>query len=197
MNGKIRGKLHLLHMNQMQLEISFNQKQKIIPFRVDCGHSYTQISSSIAPHMGLKSHPCLLGRSILGNGQQKIDYLSPAMISILDIEAPILVKVAPDVQNVLGLDAMVIYDMDLCIGKGEFSILRKPLTIYETPFEHLKIGHIIKKLGISCSGLVPIEDLPPPEESYRRLIDNGKGMYVVDLGTSFATEMIDLNCSDS
>jgi hypothetical protein len=155
--------------------------------------------------MGLKSHPSLIGRSLIGNGQQKVDYLCPTLISILGVEAPIVVKVAPDQPNLLGLDSMFLFDMELQILKGEFTIARKPLAPKDTQFQFLDMGYILKKLGLSVSDLVAVETLPPPDESYKLLLNTGKSNCVVDLGTTFGsttvaalpkTHITDLGCSN-
>jgi hypothetical protein len=202
---KLRGKLPLINGNQLQLEIALNRKNEPIMFQADCGCSYTQTSQDKAHYFGLKSHPSLLGRSLLGDGQTKNDYLCPALISILGVEAAIVVKVAPDQPSLLGLDAMFLFDMELHIVKGQFSIAPKAIAPMDSPFHFLEMGSILKKLGIPPSDLVPVETLPPPDVSYKQLVSAGKSNCVIDLGTSFASttvarprtvQIIDLGCSN-
>ena len=52
-------------------------------------------------------------------------------------------------------------------------------------FRWLHFDTILHKLRITVNDLVPIADLPPPEESYRVLEDAGKAHFVFDLGTAF------------
>jgi len=190
MAEKIRGELLLINGKEKQLKVSFNRKEESFIFQADCGCSITQTDQDTAAHMGFKSHPSLLGRSLLGNGQIKMDYLCPTLISILGVEAPIVVKVAPDQPSLLGLDAMYLFDMELYIVKGEFAIARKALSPMETSFKFINMGAFLNKLGIHASDLVPVQSLPPPDESFKQLVNAGKANYVLDLGTSFATTVV-------
>jgi len=201
---KLRGKMPLINGNSMHISVNFNRMEEPFFVQVDCGSSYTQTSTALAVHMGLKSHRSLLGRSAIGNGQQKVDYLCPTLVSLLGVEAPLVVKVAPDQLSLLGLDAMFMFDMELFIMKGEFSVARKALSARDVQFQFLDMGAILKKLGIPYSELVPVESLPPPDESYKELVHTGKSNCVLDLGTTFGSttilfprvsDIVDLGCS--
>ena len=111
---------------------------------------------------------------------QKIEYLCPTSISILGVEFPIVVKVAPSQPSLLGLDAMYLSNMELDFLKREFVIAHMPLKDFQ--FKFLDMTSLLSRFKISSSDLVPIESLPPPQESYKELVNSGNSNLVVDLG---------------
>ncbi len=149
-----------------------------------------QISFELAVALGLKSHPKLVGRSSLADGSAKVDYLCLTTVSILGIEAPLVVKVAPNQPNLFGLDGMFLFDMDLRTVKREFSISQTPTNLDLVPFRWLRHPALLKSLEISPEDLVPVKDLPPPDLAYKALIDAGQSARVLDLGTASASPWI-------
>jgi hypothetical protein len=148
------------------------------------------VNLALATNAGLKGHRLLIGRSALANGELKLDYLCPALISVLGVDVPLVVKVSPEQQNLLGLDAMFLLDMELHIVKGEFSIVPKPLSPKETQFQFIDIPGYLKKLNLTSTDLIPVEDLPPIKEVYLELVNAGKTGFVIDLGATFSSTII-------
>lgn len=92
-------------------------------------------------------------------------------------------QVAPDQPNCLGLDSMFLLDMELHILKGEIYNCTETSHTKDALFRFFDIAGILRKFGLPDSDLVPVEDLPPPEESHKLLPNTRKSNYVVDLGT--------------
>jgi len=182
-NDKLRGELSLANGNVF-LKTCLGDNKEIVNFQVDSGSSYTQIDQALAAVLGFRGHPNLIGRSVIGNGQMKVDYLCQTTISVLGVEAPLVVKVAPNQPNLLGLDAMFLFDMELHFVKGEFQIGHKITP--RSMFRFLDMVSMLKNLNLSHSDLVPINTLPPPEVSYKVLVDAAKTNCVIDVGTSFS-----------
>ena len=86
----------------------------------------------------------------------------------------------------LGLDAMYLFDMELHFVRGEFQIHRKIMAPNSTQFRFLDMASLLKKVKLSDSDLVPVGSLPPPEESFKELVNAGKTNCVIDLDTSFS-----------
>ncbi len=156
--------------------------------------------------LGLRGHSKLIGHSAIGNGATKHDYLCVAKMSILGIETSLVVKVSPNQPNLLGLDAMLLYDMQISPLQKKFTMCPNPvdMSLIRLEFRWLDFGLLLQQLDITPSDLVPMGDLPPPEKTYQTLVIEGKANCVIDLGTSYLSpgwvqpkrqHIYDLGCS--
>lgn len=136
--------------------------------------------------LGLMSHERLIGKSALANGDEKHDYLCLTTMTLSGVQASLVVKVAPNQPNLLGLDAIVLFDMDMHPASKKYSIAQQPLDRSVIPYRWLHFENILKQLQITNKDLVPLQRLPPPDDSYKVLISAGKSHYVLDLGTAFS-----------
>jgi len=152
-------------------------------FRTGC--SYTQTSIQHAVAAGLKAHPRLIGRSRLANGTMKSDYLCETAATLMDVDFPLVVKVGREQPCLLGLDAMILLSMHLQLAEVSFSISTTPA--YSPVFRFLKFEELLHHLQITRADLVPIQELPPPHEAYKRMVAAGTSQAVFDLGTPFFT----------
>jgi len=156
-----------------------------IPFLLDTGASYTQLNFEKAKELGLVSHHKLLGRSSIGDGRVKYDYLSRVTLSILGHDVPLVVKVAPNQPVLLGVDAMHAFGMDLLLSKLQFSSNRSPAP--SVAFNHLDYNVLLHQNGITEEQLSSLDTLPLPAVSAQRMLaDTGSAHSVLDLGTTFS-----------
>lgn len=163
-----------------------------------------QIDSDTAAALGLLSHTTLVAPA---NGELKIDYLCAATIQILGVEASLVLKVSPgQPSNVLGLDAMFVFGVEVNMLALQFSIAEAPLPIpmVAAKFRWLHWDAILHSRHLTLADLVPIADLPPPADSFRELVNVGKPNLIINLGTARPsgtlprcawTSMIDLGTS--
>jgi len=177
-------KLSLYNGKQLLISASMNKNNKLIQFQLDTGCTYTQISLELAKELGLKSHKKIIGKSAIGNGQEKYDYLCETTIKINNIEKIIVVKVSPSQPFLLGLDVMFLFDMHIFIIKQEYSITKD--INYQIPpsFHSLNFSSIMKSLKLTNDDLITVTDLPTPEQAYSELLNAGKSNFVFDLGIS-------------
>jgi len=193
-----QGKLTLGN-NSLFIPVQFNRKSTQ-SIQLDTGCSITQFSLDFAKELGLKSHPKLIGRSTIGNGEMKYDYLCLTIISILDLEATLLVKIAENQPYLLGLDAICKFGMDINVRDLSFRI-ENPLPKISYGFNFINFFELMKKLKLSNNDLIEVDQLPPIDESVKQLQSLGQSNLVIDLGTSFTTvhqttpSFIDLGCT--
>eukprot|EP01124_Arcella_intermedia_P010487 TRINITY_DN16995_c0_g1_i2.p1 TRINITY_DN16995_c0_g1~~TRINITY_DN16995_c0_g1_i2.p1 ORF type:complete len:213 (-),score=26.82 TRINITY_DN16995_c0_g1_i2:86-724(-) len=173
----------------LSLVALLNNRPEGILFHVDSGTPYSQIDSHLARCVGLKGHPRLLGISTLANGRQKYDYLCKASVTILGVRCSVVVRVAPDQPALLGLDVMYLLSMSLNIPRGKFQIAGCPAS--RGLFRFIDVDAFLQGEGIDEEQLVPVEGLPPPDQSYQQLVRMGKGHVAFNLGMYFGdTEKI-------
>ena len=157
--------------------------------------------------LGLTGHESLVGKSALANGDEKYDYLCPVTLTLSGVQqARLVVRVAPDQPNLLGLDALVLFDMDLHPARLEYSIrlargraraaaAHEHNIIFESdlvdppaiPYRWLHFEKMLQQRHITNKDLVPLQLLPPPDESHRMLVSTGKSHFVLDLGSASST----------
>jgi hypothetical protein len=169
----------------ISLSVQINQSLPI-NFQLNSGCSYTQLDSQRASSFGLKGHPELVGRSSSADGTFKIDYLCMANVTIQGVTRPLVIKVAPYQHPLLGLDAMWMFDMNIFTKKLQYDITSEPyLSTFEPRFRFIDLDYFFKTYSIDKCDLVPLQLLPPPQEAFKKLVDNGKINNVVDLGLTF------------
>jgi len=177
--------LILFNGKSILLTASMNKTVEVLALNVDTGNTYTQIDSSTAARLGLKSHPRLVGTSQIGDGSIKVDYLCQTTISIMDITAPLVVKVGPNQPSLLGLDAMFRFSMILNIPQLTFEIDEQVSNGDKTlQFIFINFEQLMARLQIGEDDLKPVQDLPPPQEAYKQQISAGGSNYVLDLGST-------------
>jgi hypothetical protein len=178
--------------------LSFNGKSYFVPcnlhgenatlpgvsFQVDTGCTYTQIDMHTAGKLGLLGHEKILGASALGNNNKKYDYLSAVKLSLLGNTADLVIKVAPNQPCLLGLDAMHAFGVDILISEGKYSV-----TLKQPPhfFNQFTIANILLQFGVTRDQLVPLNTLPPVEESAakrKKEMQAGTTCNILDLGTT-------------
>ena len=98
------GKITLANNNELQVSAVVWGKE--VAFHLDSGTSYSQINSHVAAVIGLKSHPKLIGVSRIGDGSTKYDFLAVVPVEVNGVGSSLVMKVAPNQPNLLGLDAM-------------------------------------------------------------------------------------------
>ena len=145
-----------------------------------------------AEALGLLGHPKLVGLSAIGNGANKYDYLCEATMRILGEETSLVVKVSPNQPNLLGLDAMLLFDMQISPLQEQFTMLANPVDkkIIKPKFRWLDFDALLGRLKVTHSDLVPVGRLLTPDESYLALVREGKSNFVIDLGTSYLTPWV-------
>ena len=133
-----------------------------------------------------------MGHSAIGNGATKHDYLCLAKMSILGVETSLVVKVSPNQPNSLGLDAMLLYDMQVSPLLKQFTMRADPvdMELIDLDFRWLDFDALLTQLNITHADLVPVHTLPTPDESYKALVQQGKANSVIDLGTSYLTNLL-------
>lgn len=143
--------------------------------------------------LGLLGHPKLLGVSLaFGYGALKHDYLCVAKLRILDVETTLVVKVSRDQPNLLGLDAMLLYDMQISPLQMQFTMRTTPVDMarIHLNFRWLDFDDLLERLDITQLDLVPVGALPTPEKAYQALVRDGKASCVIDLGTTYSTSWV-------
>ena len=69
---------------------------------------YSQIPKFVAEEIGLKGHEMIFGRSMLGDGSTKVDYLALCNITVGGSTTETVVKITADHEPMmLGLDVMI------------------------------------------------------------------------------------------
>lgn len=130
----------------------------------------------------MKGHPRLIGRSTIADGTLKFDYLVQTTISVLGVTVPVVVKVGPDQQALLGLDVM--WSLNLNLFTTDLTYEITPTASPRVGFRFLDFSGLMQREGLTENDLVPVASLPPPKEAYKAMVDAGKTSSVVDLGTS-------------
>ena len=184
MTERIEGKLPFINNVELHIPVEFGDGKPAL-IRLDTGASYSQISSNFAEYLGLKSHPKLIGSSILGNGSLKFDYLAMTPITLNGICSSLVVKIGPDQPHRLGLDAMVRFDLTIDPVRATFTQGASPINDQDHPFNFINLEAYMAKLGIKDEDLIPIQDLPNPKMAYKSLLEAGTASNVIDLGTSY------------
>lgn len=150
----------------------------------------SQIDTALALSLNLKSHLTLIGHSDIGNGQKRYDYLSFANVSILGVTAEILVKVAPGQPCLLGLDAMVMFDMALHLAKAKFDITAHPTTDTQLGYRFLHTPDypIYRRVvpALDQRQLVSFDQLPPPGPIDTLPSGQTQQVLGMDLGVSYS-----------
>ena len=145
--------------------------------------------------LGLLGHERLLGKSAMANGAEKYDYLCRAKLRLAGAEIPLVVKVAPDQPNLLGLDAMVLLDMEIHPASQKYSIASRPVikdpSAAQVPFRWLRFEAILNRFQLTDKDLVPLPQLPLPVDSYSALISAGS--QAIDLGTASSSPWVMMN----
>ncbi len=157
-----------------------------------------------AGKLGLLGHEKILGVSALANNNKKYDYLSAVKLSLLDIlsvftsvvlkwlwlylcnTADLVIKVAPNQPCLLGLDAMHAFGVDILISEGKYSV-----TLKQPPhfFNQFTIANILLQFGVTHDQLVPLNTLPPVEESAakrKKEMQATTTCNILDLGTTLS-----------
>ena len=62
--------------------------------------------------------------------------------------------------------------------------------IMKPKFRWLDFDALLERLKVTHSDLVPVGQLPTPDESYVALVREGKSHFVIDLGTSYLTPWV-------
>ncbi|EGG21032.1 hypothetical protein DFA_00902 [Cavenderia fasciculata] len=153
-------------------------------FRFDPGTS--QISTHHASCVGFKSHPLLLGKSTMTNGDIKYDYLCQGNLFFDDIEIPMIYKVAPHQPALFGLDASMKLNLKFDFLTGDYLITKPTLSHPKSSlFRSIDYDSLLKDRGIDKSQLLPIDQLPTPRETYKSLVLQHKENSIYELDTSF------------
>src|SRR3989338_4722878 len=129
-----RGQLSLYNDRQLLIAASLNGSTNLVQFQLDSGCTYSQISLELAKRLGLKSHRRIIGRSGLGDGREKYDYLCETSLTLSGVEKSIVVKVSANQPCLLGLDVMFYFDMEIYIAQQEYSISLNPNYEVRTSF---------------------------------------------------------------
>jgi len=145
--------------------------------------NYSQIDSKTASTLGLKSHRNLVGVSRMGDGSCKYDYISVVTMGLLEEKRILVVKVAPDQPFLFGLDAMHLFKMNIDFFHQSFTI-GSPSANDISGMKVFDFMKLLEKAKVGMDDLVPLSSLPPPEISFKALLDTGKTNMVVDLGFS-------------
>lgn len=178
--SRSRGQLSFSAERQLEISACFQQSQPR-QFHLSSFCTFTQIPMEWAIGQGLKGHSRLLGRSTLADGTMKIDYLTPTTLNILGVEVPLVFKVAPRQEPVIGLDAMWIFNMKLTLSSLSYEI---STPFNESQFRFLVFEDLLQREGLTSSDLCPLSDLPPPQESYQKMVDEGQMEVAVDVGSA-------------
>ncbi|KAI8895775.1 hypothetical protein BC833DRAFT_622714 [Globomyces pollinis-pini] len=176
------GKLYVVNDNQVHLEVGLGENEELSLIHLDTGSSYSQINSNRAMLYGLKSHSSLIGISQIGDGSEKYNYLSQLDVSIAGVRSKLLVKVAPDQPNVLGLDAVIRFHIIPDAVRCTFTSCAKEGLTTKHWFKFLNWEKIMESIGLTERDLVPIDQLPSPKSSYAKLVKAGRSHCVLNLG---------------
>jgi len=189
---ELLGILKFAQNSQILIDVCVGLDPNPIEFKLDTGSSYSQIDSGNAAK--LKSHPKLLGRSTIGNGDLKWDYLAPTQLSVLGVEVPLLLKVGPNQPNLLGLDFILRSKMKIFPFERKFLLSSQILKPDETfmGFSFLSLKELLQVKGIEEQDLVDIKSLAPPRIAAQQFIDAGQ-THFVDLGTTMSFFIPDKN----
>lgn len=169
---------------ELQIPVQFEDWKPTL-FQLDTGVSYSQISSHFAGLLKLRSHSNLIGISRLGNGSLKYDYLAVAPIALSVIRSSLVLKIGPNQPHLLGLDAMIRFDLAIDPVRATFSQGAKPIDDQDHQFNFINLEAYMTRVGIKKEDLVPIQDLPDPRTAYKTLLGAGTASSVLDLGTSY------------
>lgn len=181
---RIKVNLTFVDRNQLHIGATVGKMQKMTPFQLDTGCSYTQISTDTAALAELKGHPKLIGTSRIGDGAFKVDYICPGLITVEGVSTMLMFKVGPDQPEVFGLDAVYALGMILDVVDSSASILPKAIPSENSQFRSIDSTALFKRLGIQASDLLPIQSLPPPQTAYQQMVDAGQTNLVHDMGTT-------------
>ena len=169
---------------ELHIPVEFEDgKQALI--QLDTGASYSQINSHFAGLLKLKSHSRLIGISRLGNGSLKYDYLAVAPITLNSIRSSLVLKIGPNQPHLLGLDAMIRFDVVIDPVRAKFTQGASPINDQDHRFNFINLEAHMANLGIKKEDLIPIQDLPNPSTAYKTLLEAGTASTVIDLGTSY------------
>jgi len=186
LSGRKQGDLSLLNGRQLMVLVSINKHPEHITIQIDTGSSYSQIDSATAVQLGLKSHPKLLGLSQIGDGSTKADYLCATTVTVLGVEVPLVIKVGPSQPSLLGLDAMFSLSMNLNLSTLKFDVAKHPTLPPTSTFGFLSFPKLLSQNKLQQKDLVPIQDLPPPEDQYQSMRALGTAHSVINLGTTMS-----------
>jgi len=137
----------------------------------------------------------------MANNTMKVDYLSPATITILGVPVPLVLLVGPSRPLLLGLDVMFKLDMEFHPALRKFAISSSTVLGSEpSPFYQINFPEMLENKGITEKDLVPIEELPKePDQVYSdaqlaQLQEKGNAQMMnlaFDFGTSYGTKVVD------
>ncbi|RKP19695.1 hypothetical protein ROZALSC1DRAFT_22067 [Rozella allomycis CSF55] len=178
------GKITLANNNELQVSVVVGENRS--RFNLTLGlHTLKLINSHIATFIGLKSHPKLIVVSRMGDGSAKYDFLAVVHVEVNGIGSSLVMKVAPNQPNLLGLDAIFRFGMVIDPVQRVFSQSTAPLKDNEHLFDFFDLKRYMSKLGITQEDLIPVEDLPDPNVAYIDLLKAGSAHAVINLGPSF------------
>jgi len=126
----------------------------------------------------------VLGKSQIRDGSEKYDYLCNTTVSLLGVQTPVVVKVAPNQPTLLGLDVMVKLAMIIDIAHMTYEIADRIVPASESTFNFIDFAHILSKLKLVENDLVPVQTLPAPNEAYKQIVATGSSNFVLDLGST-------------
>ncbi|EPZ34658.1 hypothetical protein ROZALSC1DRAFT_26562 [Rozella allomycis CSF55] len=87
------------------------------------------------------------------------DYLGMVNVELKGISSPLVMRIAPNQPNVLGLDAVF-----------RFGIVIDPVK-----------GSYMSRMGITDEDLIPVDDLPDPNVAYYNLLKAGNANAAIHL----------------
>jgi hypothetical protein len=115
----------------------------------------------------------------------KYDYLAVAPIALNGIRTSLVLKIGPDQPHLLGLDAMIRFDLILDPVRARFTQGASPINDQDHQFNFINLEAHMATLGIKKEDLIPIQQLPNPKMAYQALLEAGTASTVIDLGTSY------------
>ena len=184
MAARAEGELSFINNVELHIPVEFEDRKTAL-IQLDTGASYSQISSHFAGLLKLKSHPSLIGTSRLGNGSLKYDYLAVTPITLNGIRSSLVLKVGPNQPHLLGLDAMIRFDLVIDPVRATFTQGASPINDQDHRFNFINLDAYMANLGIKNEDLIPVQDLPNPKMAYKALLEAGTASSVIDLGTSY------------